>query len=86
MTEKDDEKFHGKVESASELLKTNAKIYENEEWALRTLREEEAQEMNRVEKEKRKKRKENREWFLLFIFVLWLSLMDSDKDKENSGV
>ncbi|XP_065672523.1 histone-lysine N-methyltransferase, H3 lysine-79 specific [Hydra vulgaris] len=59
-TENENISFDGTVSKAIELLKKQRKIYEDEEKALRVLREEETEEFNRLENEKQKKRKQNR--------------------------
>ena len=58
MTSKENEEFDKKIENGITLLKKQLKIYEDEERALRVLREEEVEDFERNENEKRKKRKQ----------------------------
>lgn len=58
VTEQDDEVFNEKVEQATDLLCKQKRLYEDEERALRVLREEEAEDFERIEVEKRKRRKQ----------------------------
>lgn len=57
VTEQDNENFNKKVDEATDLLRSQKRLYEDEEKALRVLREEEAEDFERIEVEKRKKRK-----------------------------
>jgi len=56
----DDENFMRKIDEATSLLSQQKQIYEDEERALRVLREEEAEDFERNEVEKRKRRKQKR--------------------------
>ncbi|XP_057302135.1 programmed cell death protein 7-like [Hydractinia symbiolongicarpus] len=81
--EKDDEEFNSKIAEVIKLLSDQKQTYEAEEKALRVLREEEAEQLKRVEDEKRKKQKQNRQQHLNLVDPLasyrmyWLQGEDS---------
>ena len=60
VTSKETEAFEEKINNAIELLNEQKRVYEDEEKALRVLREEEVEDFEQKEKEKRKKRKQKR--------------------------
>ena len=79
VTEKDSESFDSQISYVTQLLTNQRKIYEDEERALRVLREEETEEFNRVENEKRKKQKKSRKLMIVCInndklFVIFVKL------------
>ena len=71
VTSKDTERFDEKVSGIITLLSKQVEIYQDEEKALRVLREEEAEELDRVEREKRKKRKQTRKLNVLILKSEW---------------
>ena len=93
VTSKDTERFDEKVSGIITLLSKQVEIYQDEEKALRVLREEEAEELDRVEREKRKKRKQTRmlnvssvksEWFLWSLHgAIYLHVNSIDMGKKS---
>jgi len=83
VTPKDNEKFDGEILKVTTLLTNQKQIYNNEERALKCLREEETEEINRKQSEERKKRNKNRRSALdkvdpLFTYrFYWLQGEDS---------
>ena len=91
-TENENASSDATVIDAIELLKKQRKIYEDEEKALRVLREEETEVFNRLENEKQKKRKQSSNlilnitaeiFFIIRILVDFMVLITVIIGKDN---